>query len=93
MSLLDPQREKRRELYRQGTSHFGRKRVTAYDARQLREMLLSDHGKNRADSLYWMVAAVVRIAEKERKDVEAVWRDLNDQARAETGMPFSPLHA
>lgn len=90
MSVLEA---KRRELYRQGVSQLGRKKVTRYDPQSLRLFLLGDHRRSRADTLQWVVAAVVRIAERERKDVESVWRELNDQARAETGMEMSPLHA
>lgn len=83
----------RRQMYRDGESTLGRRRVTGYDAPQLRTMLLADHRRNRADSLQWVVAAVVRIAELEHKPIEDVWVDINGEAQAANGMPLSPYFA
>lgn len=63
-----------------------RKPPTAYDAKRLRSLLLKDHQMHRDENPGWVAGAVVRIAQLERKSIEAVSQELGEQTRELTGV-------
>lgn len=78
--------EQRLLLEEQPSWRYPRKAPGAYDAIRLRRILLRDHALHREENPGWVSGAVVRIAHLERKPIEQVTQELDQETRAANGV-------
>jgi hypothetical protein len=69
-----------------------RRHPSGYTPHQLRRILLDDHVRHREENPAWVGAAIIRIAQRERKGVEALCQELGQETQQATGVSmFSPV--